>query len=91
MTVPRVTRDRPSSRLAAFTSQGLTVSAATSSMARTTGYTCTAAANLILEGKYARKGISPPEYLGEEEENFKFIMGYLQSRGVRYVVSESDR
>lgn len=56
----------------------------TLSMARTTGYTCTAAANLILDGKFLRKGISPPEFLGEEESNFKFILEYLGSRGVHY-------
>ena len=39
----------------------------TSSMARTTGYTCTAVANLILEKKFNHKGIIPPEYLGKEK------------------------
>jgi lysine 6-dehydrogenase len=53
-------------------------------MARTTGYTCTAAANLVVDGKFSRKGICPPEYLGEEEENFKFIIEYLRRRGVNY-------
>jgi lysine 6-dehydrogenase len=56
-------------------------------MARTTGYTCTAAVNLILDGKYIRKGISPPEYLGEDEGNFKFILNYLKERGVHYQVN----
>jgi len=56
----------------------------TLSMARTTGYTCTAVANLVLSGKFSRKGISPPEYLGEEEENFNFIINYLKDRGVIY-------
>ena len=37
----------------------------TISMARTTGYTCTAVANLVLEKKYTQSGISPPEYLGK--------------------------
>lgn len=59
----------------------------TLSMARTTGYTCTAAANLVLTGKFSRKGICPPEYLGEAEENFRFILAYLQSRGVHYKIS----
>ncbi|HYG19700.1 MAG TPA: saccharopine dehydrogenase C-terminal domain-containing protein [Ohtaekwangia sp.] len=54
------------------------------SMARTTGYTCTAAANLVLNGQFSRKGISPPEFLGEEESNFQFIMNYLKTRGVEY-------
>lgn len=58
----------------------------TLSMARTTGYTCTAAVNLILNGKFDRKGICPPEFLGEDEGNFKFILCYLKDRGVHYEV-----
>ncbi|HEY8936225.1 MAG TPA: saccharopine dehydrogenase C-terminal domain-containing protein [Cyclobacteriaceae bacterium] len=58
----------------------------TLSMARTTGYTCTGAVNLFLEDKFNRKGICPPEYLGEEESNFKFMMKYLSERGVEYKV-----
>ena len=60
----------------------------TLSMARTTGYTCTAAVNLVADGKFSRKGICPPEYLGESEENFMFIVNYLKERGVVYRVSE---
>lgn len=56
----------------------------TQSMARTTGYTCTAAAHLVLNGQYSRKGISPPEYLGEDEKNFRHMLSYLADRGVRY-------
>lgn len=58
----------------------------TLSMARTTGYTCTAAVHLVLEGKFNRKGISPPEFLGEEESNFNFIVDYLKARNVIYNV-----
>ncbi len=53
----------------------------TISMARTTGFTCTAVANLIINGKYNKTGISPPEYLGE---HFDFIKSYLNERGVVY-------
>lgn len=56
----------------------------TLSMARTTGYTCTAVVNLVLNGMFTRKGICPPEYVGEEEKNFRFVMDYLQARGVDY-------
>ena len=56
----------------------------TLSMARTTGYTCTAAVNLVLDRKFTRKGISPPEFLGEDESNFLFIVDYLKARGVIY-------
>jgi saccharopine dehydrogenase-like NADP-dependent oxidoreductase len=58
----------------------------TLSMARTTGYTCTAAVHLVLEGKFNRKGISPPEFLGEDEGNFNFIVNYLKERNVVYHV-----
>jgi saccharopine dehydrogenase-like NADP-dependent oxidoreductase len=59
----------------------------TTSMARTTGYTCTAVAQLLLSGKYTRKGISPPEYVGTTEENYKFVINYLSDRGVIYKVN----
>lgn len=58
----------------------------TLSMARTTGYTCTAAVHIVNDGKFTRKGICPPEYLGEDENNFKFIVDYLKARGVNYSV-----
>ena len=58
----------------------------TISMARTTGFTCTAVANLVVDGSYKRIGISPPEYLGE---HFKFVKEYLQNRGVYYKVIKS--
>lgn len=60
----------------------------TLSMARTTGYTCTAAAHLVLEGAYNRAGISPPEYIGEDENNFRRIIDHLKMRGVHYTVHE---
>lgn len=59
----------------------------TLSMARTTGYTCTAVVHLVANAKFDRIGINPPEYLGEDEENFKFILGYLAERHVKYSVS----
>ena len=58
----------------------------TISMARTTGYTCTAVANLVLGGQYAKIGISPPEYLGD---HFEFIKSYLEERDVNYSVTKN--
>lgn len=55
----------------------------TTSMARTTGYTCTAVCNLVLDGKYHRKGISPPEYVGAAEGCYKAVLDYLRERGVQ--------
>jgi saccharopine dehydrogenase-like NADP-dependent oxidoreductase len=56
----------------------------TSSMARTTGYTATAAANLVLSGLFAEKGVFPPELVGRHESSFTFIVDYLKQRGVVY-------
>ena len=58
----------------------------TMSMARTTGYTCTSVVNLLADGKLTRKGICPPEYLGEDEDHFRFILDYLEQRNVHYEV-----
>ncbi len=60
----------------------------TSSMARTTGYTATAAANLVLNGQYKKRGIISPEMLGDDNNSFNFILGYLKTRGVNYRVKE---
>ncbi len=56
----------------------------TTSMARTTGYTCTAVVNLLSEHLYKHIGISPPEFLGVDEQNFKFIRDYLSDRNIIY-------
>ncbi|RUT79428.1 saccharopine dehydrogenase family protein [Ancylomarina longa] len=56
------------------------------SMARTTGYTCTAVANLLLQGKFSRKGINPPEFVGEQEGCYDFIFDYLKERSVNYKI-----
>jgi saccharopine dehydrogenase-like NADP-dependent oxidoreductase len=55
-----------------------------SSMARTTGFTCAAAANLLLQGKYRDAGVHPPEHVGRQEPCFTFIRGYLDARHVIY-------
>ncbi|MBK8490893.1 MAG: saccharopine dehydrogenase NADP-binding domain-containing protein [Saprospirales bacterium] len=57
----------------------------TSSMARTTGYTATAAAQLVLEGLFAEKGVFPPELVGKRERCFEFVLNYLKERDVHYV------
>lgn len=56
----------------------------TSSMARTTGYTATAAANIFLEGLFQEKGVFPPELVGKHEVCFNYFMKYLEERGVVY-------
>jgi saccharopine dehydrogenase-like NADP-dependent oxidoreductase len=54
----------------------------TSSMARTTGYTCTAAVNLIAKKLFIEKGVFPPELIGKDKACFDFMMDYLKKRGV---------
>ncbi len=57
----------------------------TSSMARTTGYTATAAANLFLDGLFDEKGIFPPELLGKHKVCFDYFLSYLKERNIHYV------
>ncbi len=54
------------------------------SMARTTGYTCSSVAHLLLQKKIKKYGIIPPEYIGEDKNNFDFILDYLAKRNVKY-------
>lgn len=58
------------------------------SMARTTGYTATAAVNLIAEKKFTKKGVFPPELVGDAAGCFEFIMNYLEQRNVVYRKSD---
>lgn len=58
----------------------------TSSMARTTGYTATAAVNMILDGIFTKKGVFPPELFGDQEACFNYVLNYLRERGVVYAV-----
>jgi saccharopine dehydrogenase-like NADP-dependent oxidoreductase len=62
------------------------------SMARTTGYTCTIAARQLLAGMVKEKGICPPEYLGKIPGLFENLLQEYQNRGIHLVetVSESQ-
>lgn len=55
------------------------------SMARTTGYTATAALRLLASGRFATPGVTPPELLGRDPAIVAFLLGELEARGVRYV------
>ncbi|MBN2543427.1 saccharopine dehydrogenase NADP-binding domain-containing protein [bacterium] len=54
----------------------------TTSMARTTGYTCSVVARLIRDGEYTRAGVSPPEYIGQEYNCYHHLMKGLKERGI---------
>lgn len=60
----------------------------TSSMARTTGYTCTAAVNLIAKGLFKEVGVFPPELIGKDKQCFDFVIEYLSDRGVNWKKSK---
>ena len=51
-------------------------------MARTTGYTATAALRLLAAGLYNEPGIAPPELIGRTCGPFDFIIRCLRERGV---------
>ena len=65
------------------------VATKTSSMGRTTGYTATAALNLLINKMFTEKGVFPPELIGKNEGCFSFMMDYLKERGVIYSKTES--
>jgi saccharopine dehydrogenase-like NADP-dependent oxidoreductase len=56
----------------------------TTSMARTTGYTCSGVANLMLKGLVAGPGVFAPEQIGGETSNFEWLLSYLADRGIAY-------
>lgn len=58
------------------------------SMARTTGYTATAAVNLIASGNFKRNGVFPLELVGSNKNHYQQIMEYLKERNITYIKVE---
>ncbi|HEX6332701.1 MAG TPA: saccharopine dehydrogenase C-terminal domain-containing protein [Flavisolibacter sp.] len=54
------------------------------SMARTTGYTATAVARLLLQQGWNTPGIIPPEHIGSNADAFQFVLQQLKERNVIY-------
>ena len=54
----------------------------TNSMARTTGYTATAAVRMLVEGLYGEPGITPPELIGRHKRPCDFMIRCLRERQV---------
>lgn len=54
----------------------------THSMARTTGYTATAAVRMLVEGLYTEPGIAPPDVIGRHKAPFDFMIECLRERRV---------
>ena len=56
----------------------------TSSLARTTGYTCTAMVKLLARGLWTEPGLVPPEYVGRNEDCYKAVLEHLAERQVHF-------
>jgi saccharopine dehydrogenase-like NADP-dependent oxidoreductase len=54
----------------------------TSSMARTTGYTCTGMVRLVAQGLWTAPGLATPELVGRDETCYQAILDHLRDRGV---------
>jgi lysine 6-dehydrogenase len=56
----------------------------TTSMARTTGYACTAAVRMMARGIFKRKGVCPPEYIGQDTKACEFMLADMEERNIIY-------
>jgi lysine 6-dehydrogenase len=61
-----------------------------SSMARTTGFTASGTAEMILNKVFTEKGVFPPELVGRDPECFEYILSYLKARNIHYTVNEQN-
>ncbi len=57
--------------------------AGVTSMARTTGYTCTAVVRLVASGAFRRAGVCPPEFVGQTPGCCEAVLSDLAARRVR--------
>jgi lysine 6-dehydrogenase len=54
----------------------------TTSMARTTGYTCSIVARQVIGGLFGRKGICPPEFIGQTKGCYENLLAEYAKRGI---------
>ena len=62
-----------------------------SSMSRTTGYTCTACANMLLDNFFNEKGIVPLEIIGKNKISYDYIINYLKDRKVNLKTNKKEK
>ena len=55
----------------------------TTSMARTTGYTCSIVARQVMSGQFTQKGICPPEFIGRDEGCFDTLLEEYKKRNIQ--------
>lgn len=63
----------------------------TTSMARTTGYTCAIVARQVARGLFAQKGICPPEYIGRCQVCYQDLMAEYSKRNIQVVETVTER
>jgi len=61
-----------------------------SSMARTTGFTANAAVELFANNMIKEQGVILPEDIGKNDDNFKFVIDYLEERNIFIEISQED-
>ncbi|MGD8458038.1 MAG: saccharopine dehydrogenase C-terminal domain-containing protein [Anaerolineales bacterium] len=55
----------------------------TTSMARTTGFTCSIITRQVIDGLFTEKGICPPEFLGRTEKCFDNLLAEYEKRNIK--------
>jgi lysine 6-dehydrogenase len=55
----------------------------TTSMARTTGYTCSIVARQVMSGRFTQKGICPPEFIGRDEGCYGNLLEEYGKRNIQ--------
>ena len=63
----------------------------TSSMARTTGYTCAIVARQVARGLFTQVGICPPEYIGRRQACYQDLMAEYSKREIQVRESVAGR
>ena len=62
----------------------------TTSMARTTGYTCAIAARQVMQGLFSQKGICPPEYIGRSQRCYENLLIEYAERHIQIKETVAD-
>jgi len=56
----------------------------TTSMARTTGYTCSTVVRLLAGKEFREVGICPPEIIGQDKKCYRHVIEGLQKKGINF-------
>ena len=56
----------------------------TTSMARTTGYTCSTIVRLLADKKFRDLGICPPEIIGQDQKCYRYVIEGLKKKGINF-------